>query len=91
MRTSVTSAEEPSVDVKLCLVFPREALSVPVMRHMLGGVPAAVADAAIQLQELDRVNPAAPSHAVLAVGGEGHIARAERPPGADLRRLLAEQ
>ena len=36
MRTSVTSAEEPNVDVKLCLVFPREALSVPVMRHMLG-------------------------------------------------------
>jgi serine/threonine-protein kinase RsbW len=24
------------VDVKFCLVFPREALSVPVMRHMLG-------------------------------------------------------
>lgn len=24
------------VDVKLCLVFPREALSVPVMRHVLG-------------------------------------------------------
>src|SRR6516165_6410930 len=36
MRTPVTGAEEPSVDVKLCLVFPREALSVPVMRHMLG-------------------------------------------------------
>ena len=36
MRTSVSSAEEPSVDVKLCLVFPRKALSVPVMRHMLG-------------------------------------------------------
>ena len=36
MHTSVTSAEEPAVDVKLCLVFPREALSVPVMRHMLG-------------------------------------------------------
>ena len=36
MHTPVTSAEEPSVDVKLCLVFPREALSVPVMRHMLG-------------------------------------------------------
>ena len=32
----VSSAEEPNVDVKLCLVFPREALSVPVMRHMLG-------------------------------------------------------
>ena len=36
MHTSVTNAEEPTVDVKLCLVFPREALSVPVMRHMLG-------------------------------------------------------
>jgi serine/threonine-protein kinase RsbW len=24
------------VDVKFCLVFPREAVSVPVMRHMLG-------------------------------------------------------
>jgi anti-sigma regulatory factor (Ser/Thr protein kinase) len=24
------------VDVKFCLVFPREALSVPMMRHMLG-------------------------------------------------------
>jgi len=32
----VSSAKEPGVDVKLCLVFPREALSVPVMRHMLG-------------------------------------------------------
>jgi serine/threonine-protein kinase RsbW len=30
------SAEEPTVDVKFCLVFPREALSVPVMRHVLG-------------------------------------------------------
>jgi len=37
MQTSVTTtAEEPTVDVKLSLVFPREALSVPVMRHMLG-------------------------------------------------------
>jgi serine/threonine-protein kinase RsbW len=36
MQASVTCAEEPTVDVKLCLVFPREALSVPVMRHMLG-------------------------------------------------------
>src|SRR5690348_14385799 len=36
MHTSVRSAEEPAVDVKLCMVFPREALSVPVMRHMLG-------------------------------------------------------
>jgi serine/threonine-protein kinase RsbW len=30
------SAEEPTVNVKFCLVFPREALSVPVMRHVLG-------------------------------------------------------
>jgi serine/threonine-protein kinase RsbW len=29
-------AEEPAVDVKFCLVFQREALSVPVMRHVLG-------------------------------------------------------
>jgi len=36
MHTSVSTAEEPNVDVKLCLVFPRKALSVPVMRHMLG-------------------------------------------------------
>src|SRR5215469_6026382 len=36
MHTSVASAEEPTVDVKLSLVFPCEALSVPVMRHMLG-------------------------------------------------------
>jgi anti-sigma regulatory factor (Ser/Thr protein kinase) len=36
MHTSVGCAEEPPVDVKFCLVFPREAMSVPVMRHMLG-------------------------------------------------------
>ena len=36
MRTRVRCAEEPTVDVKFCLVFPREALSVPVMRHVLG-------------------------------------------------------
>ena len=58
---------------------------------VLGRVPAAVADAAEQLEQLHRVQAAAPRHAVLAVGGEGHVARAERPPGADLGRLLAEQ
>ena len=58
---------------------------------VLGRVPAAVTDAAEQFEELHRVQTAAPRHAVLAVGGEGHIARAERPPGADLGRLLAEQ
>ena len=36
MRTRMRSAEEPTVNVKFCLVFPREALSVPVMRHVLG-------------------------------------------------------
>lgn len=36
MFTSVRSAEEPTVDVKFSLTFPREALSVPVMRHVLG-------------------------------------------------------
>jgi serine/threonine-protein kinase RsbW len=28
--------EEPTVDVEFCLVFPHEALSVPVMRRVLG-------------------------------------------------------
>jgi serine/threonine-protein kinase RsbW len=36
MRTRMRCAEQPTVDVKFCLVFPREALSVPVMRHVLG-------------------------------------------------------
>src|SRR5215470_4685179 len=36
MHTLAERAQEPAVDVKLSLVFPREALSVPVMRHMLG-------------------------------------------------------
>lgn len=36
MRTRMGYAEEPTVDIKFCLVFPREALSVPVMRHVLG-------------------------------------------------------
>jgi len=36
MQTRMRCAEEPTVDVKFCLVFPREALSVPVMRHVLG-------------------------------------------------------
>jgi serine/threonine-protein kinase RsbW len=36
MRTRVTTVEEPTVDARFCLVFPREAISVPVMRHVLG-------------------------------------------------------
>jgi serine/threonine-protein kinase RsbW len=35
MRTRVTAVEEPAVDARFCLVFPREAISVPVMRRML--------------------------------------------------------
>jgi anti-sigma regulatory factor (Ser/Thr protein kinase) len=36
MRTRVTESGEPSGDVRFCLVFPRESLSVPVMRRVLG-------------------------------------------------------
>ena len=36
MRTRVIQAEEATVDVRFCLMFPREALSVPVMRRVLG-------------------------------------------------------
>jgi serine/threonine-protein kinase RsbW len=36
MFASVRCAEEPTVDVKFSLTFPRDALSVPVMRHVLG-------------------------------------------------------
>jgi serine/threonine-protein kinase RsbW len=36
MRTRVTVAEEPTVDARFCLVFPRETISVPVVRRVLG-------------------------------------------------------
>lgn len=36
MRTRVAHAGEPTPDVRFCLLFPREALSVPVMRRVLG-------------------------------------------------------
>jgi serine/threonine-protein kinase RsbW len=36
MRTRVLQSGEPSSDVRFCLVFPRESLSVPVMRRVLG-------------------------------------------------------
>jgi serine/threonine-protein kinase RsbW len=36
MRTRVMHSGEPTVDVRFCLVFPRESLSVPVMRRVLG-------------------------------------------------------
>jgi serine/threonine-protein kinase RsbW len=36
MRTRVMTAAESAEDVRFCLVFPRDAISVPVMRHVLG-------------------------------------------------------
>ncbi len=36
MRTRVLHSGEPAADVRFCLVFPREALSIPVMRRVLG-------------------------------------------------------
>jgi serine/threonine-protein kinase RsbW len=36
MRTRVAHSGEPTADVRFCLLFPREALSVPVMRRVLG-------------------------------------------------------
>jgi serine/threonine-protein kinase RsbW len=36
MRTRVMHTGEPTADVRFCLLFPREALSVPVMRRVLG-------------------------------------------------------
>src|SRR5258708_12056462 len=36
MRNRVTAGGEPTVDVRFCLVFPRETISVPVVRRVLG-------------------------------------------------------
>jgi serine/threonine-protein kinase RsbW len=36
MRTRVATVEEPADDARFCLVFPRETISVPVMRRILG-------------------------------------------------------
>src|SRR5258708_39859268 len=36
MRNRVIAAGEPTVDVRFCLVFPRETISVPVVRRVLG-------------------------------------------------------
>ena len=54
-------------------------------------VPAALVDPAEQAERHDRVDAAAVEHAVLAVGRERHVLRAQRPAGADLGGLLAEQ
>ena len=54
-------------------------------------VPAAVADAAEEPEQLQRLDAARPRDAVLAVGREGEVVGAQRASGSDLRRLLAEQ
>jgi serine/threonine-protein kinase RsbW len=36
MRTRERPSDGPAADVRFCLVFPREALSIPVMRRVLG-------------------------------------------------------
>ena len=58
---------------------------------VLLGVPVAVVDAAEQAEQLERVEAAAPGDAVLAVGREDEVLRAQRAAGADLGGLLAEQ
>lgn len=36
MRSRMMHSREPARDVRFCLVFPRESLSIPVMRRVLG-------------------------------------------------------
>jgi anti-sigma regulatory factor (Ser/Thr protein kinase) len=36
MHTRVRTTAQPATDVRFCLVFPREAISVPVVRRVLG-------------------------------------------------------
>ncbi len=38
MRTRVAHCGEQTADVRFCLLFPREALSIPVMRRVLGDI-----------------------------------------------------
>ena len=48
-------------------------------------------DAAEEAEQVERVDPAAPGDAVLAVGREDVVLRAQRAAGADLGGLLAEE
>jgi hypothetical protein len=54
------------------------------------GVPSAQVRAPEQPEQDQRIDVATPGHAVLAVGRERHVLRAQRPAGADLGRLLTE-
>ena len=56
----------------------------------LGRVPGAEVHPAVEGQQPQRVDPAAPGHAVLAVGGERVVLAEHGPAGADLRRLLTQ-
>ena len=55
------------------------------------GIPAALVGAPEDPEQLGGVDPAAPRHAVLAVGRERHVLGGERAPGPDLRGFLAQQ
>src|SRR5690606_4585303 len=57
---------------------------------VLAGVPAAVLAAAVEQQQAAYVEAAHPGDAVLAVGREHEVPRAQRARGTDLRGLLAE-
>ena len=61
------------------------------LEALLLRVPAAVARAAEQAEQLERVDALAPGDAVLAVGREREVAVAQGPAAADLGGLLAEQ
>ena len=55
------------------------------------GSQRALVDAAEEAEQVERVDALAPGDAVLAVGREDEVLRAQRAAGADLRGLLAEQ
>ena len=58
---------------------------------MVRGVPVAVVDPPEEAQQLERVEPAAPGDAVLAVGRKDEVLGSQSPAGADLGRLLTQQ
>ena len=58
---------------------------------VLLGVPAAVVDAAELLEQVDQVDPATSTHAVLAVGREDVVLRRQGTRRPDLRRLLPQR
>jgi len=61
------------------------------VKLVLLGIPAAVADPSVQLEQRNRVDAAAPGNPVLTIGGKRHVSGAERAAGSDLGGLLAKQ